>query len=83
MKSKMGEVTDDGWQYWVDSYFAWIPTYCQGTFCWLERVWFTWPEKNGKPIMASDELSKEDMDSIMGRDVQMYLTYFPYDPRIR
>lgn len=71
----------DGWIYYIDSYFAWLPTYCQGTLCWLKTVWFTWPEKNGLPIMASDVLSAADMASMMGRDEQMYLTYFPYDPR--
>ena len=67
--------------YYIDSRFAWIPTYCQGTLCWLQRVWFTWPEINGRPVMASDVLSKADMASMNNRDQQMYLTEYPYDPR--
>lgn len=69
-----------GWTYYIDWRFAWLPTYCQGTLVWLRRVWYTWPEKNGKPIMASDVLSPADMKSL-GEDQPMYRTEFPYDPR--
>lgn len=72
---------NDGTIYYIDSYFAWFPIYCQGTLCWLQRVWFTWPEKNGKLIMASDVLSAKDMANMNGRDEQMYRAYYPYDPR--
>lgn len=82
MKQILYQKDGRGWTYYVDSYFAWIPTYCQGTFCWLQRVWFTWPEKSdGSLVMASDVLSKEDMASMMNRDKEMYRTYYPSDPR--
>jgi hypothetical protein len=86
MKQKYGELQRGGdgqqWQYYIDSQFAWFPMYCQGTLCWLQRVWFTWPEKpDGSLVMASDVLSKEAMASMMGRDEEMYRVYFPRDPR--
>jgi hypothetical protein len=71
----------NGWTYYIERKFAWIPTYGQGQLIWLQSYWITWPENNGRPIMASDVLSKEDMAKMMNRDEQMYVTIWPYDPR--
>ena len=54
---------DNGWTYYVDSRFAWVPRYMQGKLIWLRRYWMTWPE---------------DKD---GRVIEMYRSYYPYDPR--
>lgn len=79
MKQIYIEKDSQGWTYYIDSRFAWIPTYCQGTFVWLRRVWFTWPEKDGKPICVRDVLPENEW---YGKaDEQMDLTEFPYDPR--
>lgn len=73
-----------GWTYYIDSYFAWVPMYCQGTFCWLQQVWFTWPEKaDGTPVLVKDVLDEKDLLSMFHNqdNKEMYKAYFPYDPR--
>lgn len=77
MKQVYQEKNSDGWTYYIDWRFAWIPTYCQGTLVWRRRVWMTWPEKDGKIILFKD---MSFYDGYRGDD-QMYLTEFPYDPR--
>jgi hypothetical protein len=86
MKEKYGEPNRNGWQYYIDSEVAWVPMACQGSFCWLQRVWSTWPEKDGKPIMTDTFFSAEDIKSdpyLQKNPQQMYKVYFPYDPRTR
>ena len=81
-KQKYGEPNGNGWQYYIDSYFAWLPTYCQGTFCWLQRVWVTWPEKpDGSLIYAADEMPDWFDHHPKTFNPEMYRTEFPYDPR--
>lgn len=65
------------WQYYIDWGIAWLPMYCQGTLIWLCRYWTTWPELNGKPILAEDVLPEQ----MNGSKEEMYRVYFPYDPR--
>lgn len=77
MKTEFGELTNKGWQYYVDWRFAWIPTYCQGTFVWLRRVYFTWPEKNGWLIYESFP------EYMHGEPQQVGYSEYPYDPRER
>lgn len=81
MKNVFREKDEKGWTYYIDSRFAWIPTYCQGTFVWLRRVWFTWPEKEGKPILASDVFPDWFKDHGPDYNPEMYRAEYPYDPR--
>lgn len=69
---RTGSADGELWIYYIDSYFAWFPRYCQGTLCWFQTVWFTWPEFNGKPIT----FTYPD-----GKVRPMYEVYYPYDPR--
>lgn len=75
----------EGWTYYVERRFAWLPAYCQGQLVWFWFYWVTWPEKpDGSRVLARDVLSQKDLASSPGMaDDEMYVACFPYDPRER
>lgn len=31
------------WQYYIETKFAFLPVYANGTLLWIRRYWVTWP----------------------------------------
>lgn len=50
MAKKWGSPVN-GWQYYIEERFAFLPRYMQGRLIWLAPYWVTWPvDRNGKAI---------------------------------